>query len=222
MTQKEGMLDTEGSDETTRWLNDNGLSCIVELCLKNDITLEVLMEADSNDIKSMCIDANIKTQHRLKLQSALRKTANSILSPQTSTLSPTEEEVKYINIATRYHYLFKLVLIGDSGVGKSNIMLRFTNDLYDEFFTATVGIDYASKMLQIVWDTAGQERFRSLTASYYKGAHAVLIVYDITNRESFENVSQWLDELRSFAQASVLIFVVGTKIDLETERAGDI
>uniref|UniRef100_A0A915PJ67 Uncharacterized protein n=1 Tax=Setaria digitata TaxID=48799 RepID=A0A915PJ67_9BILA len=110
-----------------------------------------------------------------------------------------------------YDYLFKLLLIGDSGVGKSCLLLRFADDTYTESYISTIGVDF--------WDTAGQERFRTITSSYYRGAHGIIVVYDITDQESFNNVKQWLQEIDRYACENVNKLLVGNKCDLTTRRA---
>ncbi|KAI8054198.1 GTP-binding protein [Gilbertella persicaria] len=134
-----------------------------------------------------------------------------------------------------YDYLFKLVLIGDSGVGKSNLLSRFTMSLCllktNEFnleSKSTIGVEFATKNIEIekrsikaqIWDTSGQERYRAITGAYYRGAVGALVVYDITRRNSFQNVSHWLKELRDHADQNIVIMLVGNKVDLsETSRA---
>ncbi|KAG0926552.1 hypothetical protein G6F32_013178 [Rhizopus arrhizus] len=121
-----------------------------------------------------------------------------------------------------YHYRFKLVLIGDSEVGKSNIMSRFTRNGFDLEFNSTMGIDYESKVLEVdnhivkaqIWDTSGQERFRSLFPSYCRDAKGVFIVYDITSPSSFENAQRWLRETRKYTDPNAVIMLVGNKADL--------
>ncbi|CAN1241901.1 Ras-related protein RABD2a [Linum perenne] len=109
-----------------------------------------------------------------------------------------------------YDYLFKLLLIGDSGVGKSCLLLRFAK-------IRTVEQDGKTIKLQI-WDTAGQERFRTITSSYYRGAHGIIIVYDVTDEESFNNVKQWLSEIDRYATENVNKLLVGNKSDLTANK----
>ncbi|KAA3475406.1 ras-related protein RABD2a [Gossypium australe] len=109
-----------------------------------------------------------------------------------------------------YDYLFKLLLIGDSGVGKSCLLLRFADDSYVESYISTIGVDF--------WDTAGQERFRTITSSYYRGAHGIIIVYDVTDQESFNNVKQWLSEIDRYASDNVNKLLVGNKCDLTANK----
>ena len=125
-----------------------------------------------------------------------------------------------------YEHLFKLLVIGDSGVGKSCILLRFSDDVFTDNFISTIGVDFKIKKLDIngqqvkmqIWDTAGQERFRTITSSYYRGAHGIIIVYDITNKESFDHVERWLNEIKTFAGDNVEKVLVGNKCDLESKR----
>lgn len=113
---------------------------------------------------------------------------------------------------------------GDSSVGKSSILLRFTDDTFSERHAATIGVDFKTrdmnfrgKLIRVtVWDTAGQEKFRSLTASYYRGTHGVVLVYDVTSRESFASVDRWLSEVQTYCGEDECVRVlVGNKIDLE-------
>merc|ERR1711981_738989 len=105
--------------------------------------------------------------------------------------------------AREYDYLFKLLLIGDSGVGKSCLLLRFADDTYAESYISTIGVDFKIRTIQLegktiklqIWDTAGQERFRTIS-SCYRGAHGIIVVYDITDGDSFANVKQWLEEIQ--------------------------
>ncbi|CAH9098080.1 unnamed protein product [Cuscuta europaea] len=126
-----------------------------------------------------------------------------------------------------YDYLFKLLLIGDSGVGKSCLLLRFADDSYLDSYISTIGVDFKIRTMEQdgktiklqIWDTAGQERFRTITSSYYRGAHGIIIVYDITDKESFTNVKQWLHEIDRYASDNVNKLLVGNKCDMDANRA---
>ena len=125
-----------------------------------------------------------------------------------------------------YDYLFKLLLIGNSSVGKSSLLVRFVDDVWEENFVPTIGVDFKLKTLEIdgkkvklqIWDTAGQERFKNITASYYRGGNGVLVVYDITDRDSFTNLTSWLIEIEKNANKNVFKLLIGNKNDLESER----
>ncbi|XWS53077.1 hypothetical protein CRYUN_Cryun11dG0126900 [Craigia yunnanensis] len=126
-----------------------------------------------------------------------------------------------------YDYLFKIVLIGDSGVGKSNILSRFTRNEFCLESKSTIGVEFATRTLQVegktvkaqIWDTAGQERYRAITSAYYRGAVGALLVYDITKRQTFDNVLRWLRELRDHADSHIVIMMAGNKSDLNHLRA---
>ncbi|KAL9229329.1 hypothetical protein vseg_004807 [Gypsophila vaccaria] len=126
-----------------------------------------------------------------------------------------------------YDYLFKVVLIGDSGVGKSNLLSRFTRNEFCLESKSTIGVEFATRTLQVegrtvkaqIWDTAGQERYRAITSAYYRGALGALLVYDTTKPTTFDNVSRWLKELRDHADANIVIMLIGNKTDLKHLRA---
>lgn len=126
-----------------------------------------------------------------------------------------------------YDYLFKVVLIGDSGVGKSNLLSRFTRNEFNLESKSTIGVEFATRSIEVegktikaqIWDTAGQERYRAITAAYYRGAVGALLVYDIAKHTTYENVERWLKELRDHADNNIVIMLVGNKSDLRHLRA---
>ena len=125
-----------------------------------------------------------------------------------------------------YDYLFKYLIIGNSGVGKSCLLIRFTDDKFEEGYVTTIGVDFKIKTLEIegksvklqIWDTAGQERFRNIVSTYYKGGHGIMMVYDITDLESFRCLDSWLKEIEKNASKNVYKILVGNKNDMEKER----
>ena len=126
-----------------------------------------------------------------------------------------------------YDHLYKIVLIGDSGVGKSNLLSRFTRNefIYDSKFT--IGVEFATRCVELegkiikaqIWDTAGQERYRAITSAYYRGAIGALLVYDVANAITFSNAKRWLEELREHADRDIVVLLVGNKKDLTHLRA---
>lgn len=126
-----------------------------------------------------------------------------------------------------YDYLFKVVLIGDSGVGKSSLLSRFTRNEFNLESKSTIGVEFATRSIEVdgktikaqIWDTAGQERYRAITSAYYRGAVGALLVYDIAKHLSYENVERWLRELRDHADQNILIMLVGNKSDLRHLRS---
>lgn len=125
-----------------------------------------------------------------------------------------------------YDYLFKLLLIGDSGVGKTSILFRFSDDQFNASFIATIGIDFKIRTIDIegkriklqIWDTAGQERFRTITTAYYRGAMGIMLVYDVTNMRSFANIKQWMNNIADHANADVEKMLLGNKCDINGQR----
>ncbi|XP_004628163.1 ras-related protein Rab-26 isoform X3 [Octodon degus] len=127
-----------------------------------------------------------------------------------------------------YDIAFKVMLVGDSGVGKTCLLVRFKDGAFlAGTFISTVGIDFRNKVLDVdgmkvklqIWDTAGQERFRSVTHAYYRDAHALLLLYDVTNKTSFDNIQAWLTEIQEYAQDDVVLMLLGNKVDSTQERA---
>lgn len=125
-----------------------------------------------------------------------------------------------------YDLLFKLLLIGDSGVGKTCVLFRFSDDTFNTTFISTIGIDFKIKTVELqgkkiklqIWDTAGQERFHTITTSYYRGANGILLVYDITNPKSFDNISKWLRNINEHASEDVERMLIGNKCDMDDKR----
>mmetsp|Transcript_62402 Transcript_62402/g.72589 ORF Transcript_62402/g.72589 Transcript_62402/m.72589 type:complete len:209 (-) Transcript_62402:28-654(-) len=125
-----------------------------------------------------------------------------------------------------YDYLIKFIIIGNSSTGKSCLMHYFIENKSKKSTTHTIGVEFGSKVLQIgaksiklqIWDTAGQERFKTITSSYYKGAHGVVIAYDITNKQSLKDVDNWLAEVEKHAHPKINKLLIGNKCDLENER----
>ena len=125
-----------------------------------------------------------------------------------------------------YEFIFKVLLLGNSNVGKSSIFLRFVDDIWNDTFVPTIGVDFKIKTFEIdskkikmqIWDTAGQERFKNIIASYYRGAHGILLLYDVTDKDSFKNLSNWLIEIEKNASKNVLRVLIGNKCDLEEKR----
>lgn len=124
--------------------------------------------------------------------------------------------------------IHKTILVGDSGVGKTSFLVQFDQKKFQAgSFAATVGIGFTNKVVTVdgysvklqIWDTAGQERFRSITHAYYRDAHALFLLYDVTNKLSFDNISAWLAEINEYAQDDVVIMLIGNKLDMVSERA---
>ena len=121
----------------------------------------------------------------------------------------------------KYDYLFKLIIVGDSGVRKTNFLLRFTDDSFTANHLTTIGIDFKIKIINLegkliklqIWDTAGQERFRTITKTYYKGAHGIILTYDVTDQNSFKNIRNWIKQIEANAQTNVCKVLVGNKCD---------
>lgn len=126
----------------------------------------------------------------------------------------------------QHDFLFKLVLIGDSGVGKSCLLLRFADDNFTDSYISTIGVDFRFRTVTVdgktvklqIWDTAGQERFRTITSAYYRGADGIIMVYDVTSMESFEHVEEWLSEVDRYASENTIKLLIGNKADLEDEK----
>ncbi|CAL8261949.1 unnamed protein product [Merluccius merluccius] len=129
-------------------------------------------------------------------------------------------------MAKTYDYLFKLLLIGDSGVGKTCLLFRFSEDAFNTTFISTIGIDFKIRTIELngkrvklqIWDTAGQERFRTITTAYYRGAMGIMLVYDICNEKSFENIKNWIRNIEEHASSDVEKMILGNKCDISDRR----
>ena len=129
-------------------------------------------------------------------------------------------------LAEEYDLMFKILLLGDSGVGKSSLLLRYTKNEFISDMRSTIGVEFALKYITIdnyqlkiqIWDTAGMERYRSITNAYYKGAKGVIVLYDICRKKSFENVDKWIDDFKSKADDDAVIILIGNKSDLDDKR----
>uniref|UniRef100_A0A7C8ZZ85 Uncharacterized protein n=1 Tax=Opuntia streptacantha TaxID=393608 RepID=A0A7C8ZZ85_OPUST len=133
----------------------------------------------------------------------------------------------YGDFNQKIDYVFKVVLIGDSAVGKSQLLARFARNEFSVDSKATIGVEFQTKTLVIdhktvkaqIWDTAGQERYRAVTSAYYRGAVGAMLVYDMTKRQSFDHIARWLEELRGHADKNIVIMLIGNKCDLASLRA---
>ena len=120
----------------------------------------------------------------------------------------------------------EVLIIGDSAVGKSCLLIQFADQTFSENYVSTIGVDFKIRTMELdgrsiklqIWDTAGQERFHSITSNYYNGSHAIAVVYDITNRQTFENVRKWMKDVTELASPNVVKLLVGNKTDLEDKR----
>ena len=125
-----------------------------------------------------------------------------------------------------YDFIFKVLLLGNSDVGKSSLLLRVVDSVWNETFVPTIGVDFKVKTVEIgdkkvkmqIWDTAGQERFRNVISTYFRGGNGLLLIYDITNKDSFKNLESWLIEIEKNASENILKLLIGNKSDLEEDR----
>ncbi|XP_062454148.1 ras-related protein Rab-25 [Rhea pennata] len=125
-----------------------------------------------------------------------------------------------------YNFVFKVVLIGESGVGKTNLLSRFTRNEFNHDSRTTIGVEFSARTVPLgtaavkaqIWDTAGLERYRAITSAYYRGAVGALVVFDITKHQTYDAVERWLKELYDHAEASVVVMLVGNKMDLAHAR----
>ena len=123
--------------------------------------------------------------------------------------------------------VYKVLLLGDSTVGKTCFLMKYTDKSFQEVHMSTIGLDYRLKTMTLkngkniklqIWDTAGQDRFRAITKNYYKGANGIILIYDVTSIQTYENVKNWITQIREEASKNVVIYIAGNKIDMEEER----
>ena len=127
---------------------------------------------------------------------------------------------------SNYDYMFRYIIVGDMGVGKSCLLLQFTENKFRQKHELTIGVEFGGKIIDInnkkikiqIWDTAGQEAFQAITRSYYKGAIGALLVYDITRKDTFSHITKWLEVVKSYSAKKICIILIGNKIDLENKR----
>ena len=140
---------------------------------------------------------------------------------------PSTSQTLYLTPTLSFSdYLFKVLLIGNSGVGKSSLLVRFADDVFNDNFMPTIGVDFKIRTIEVdqktiklqIWDTAGQERFKTITSSYYKGAHGIIVTYDITDRDSFSKIQEWMQEVEKHASDNISRILVGNKSDLHEKR----
>ncbi len=125
-----------------------------------------------------------------------------------------------------YDIIYKLLIIGDAGVGKTGIMNRYIYNNFNSQSKPTMGVEFGTKKTKInntiiraqIWDTAGQEKYRSITSAYYRGAKAAIVVYDVTNKDSFNNIEKWINEIKATGDKDMIIVICGNKIDLDEQR----
>ena len=134
--------------------------------------------------------------------------------------------VSHIWILYTLSFIFKYIIIGDSSVGKSNILLKYIHDKFNDDYVTTIGVEFGAKNLNIkdkvyriqIWDTAGQEMFRSITRAYYKNSVCACVVYDITRKTSFDNVKSWIEDCKKHSPKTIFLVLIGNKVDLENSR----
>ncbi len=135
--------------------------------------------------------------------------------------------MKKNKLSTSVDCVYKVLLLGDSTVGKTCVLLKYTDKIFQETHMMTIGLDYRLKVMQLqsgkevklqIWDTAGQDRFRSITKNYYKGSHGIILIYDVTSLKTFENVKSWVSQIHEEISDKVVIYLVANKIDMDDLR----
>ena len=150
----------------------------------------------------------------------------SFIEQNNNTENAYANNQEKYSLSKQYDDLFKLVIIGDSGVGKSCLLLRFADDTFTENYYSTIGVDFRFKCLEIgdrkcklqIWDTAGQERFKTVTSAYYRGADGIIIVFDQTDRESYNNVQNWIEDISRYSADDPVKIIFANKDDIAAEK----
>ncbi|CAF3930740.1 unnamed protein product [Adineta steineri] len=158
--------------------------------------------------------------------SSLSRRHQSLKRNTLSSIDISQKNIGQRMAKKNYDLLFKLLLIGDSGVGKTCVLFRFSDDAFNASFISTIGIDFKIKTIELdgrkiklqIWDTAGQERFHTITTSYYRGATGIMLVYDVTQVRSFENIDKWLRNIDDHASDDVVKMLIGNKCDMDDKR----
>ncbi|WVZ74385.1 hypothetical protein U9M48_022570, partial [Paspalum notatum var. saurae] len=224
------MTDHESFNNVKQWLNeiDRYASDNSDLTANKVVATETAKAfADEMGIPFMETSAKNATnvgQDFMAMAASIKDRMAS--QPGAANARPATVQIRGQPVNQKTDYLFKLLLIGDSGVGKSCLLLRFADDSYLDSYISTIGVDFKIRTVEQdgktiklqIWDTAGQERFRTITSSYYRGAHGIIIVYDVTDQESFNNVKQWLNEIDRYASDNVNKLLVGNKSDLTANK----
>mmetsp|Transcript_20378 Transcript_20378/g.18009 ORF Transcript_20378/g.18009 Transcript_20378/m.18009 type:complete len:324 (+) Transcript_20378:91-1062(+) len=232
-SQIEESKDEQQSFTLREFLDEHKLQFLEQSLLSLGITMEQLYRIHIDDINDLClkIKLNEYPQQEILFRSAINQlqsengnndnfVARSATARSISHIVK-EKKSKHESQNTKdYDHLVKLVMVGDAAVGKSNLVVRFCDDAFEDGYISTIGVDFKFRTLQYndilvklqVWDTAGQERFRAITSAYYRSADGLLLCYDITNKSSFDNLEAWIGEIRKHTQNFVML--VGCKLDI--------
>eukprot|EP01083_Nonionella_stella_P074759 202903_1 len=217
----------------TIFMHDNGLNDMCQLLLSSKLSLANLEDLESSDLKQLCESLYFTVPQQIRLKQAVKK-----LQEKKQQIDNNEEkenlnnnnnlslkQLKQLKQFARFEY--KTVILGDSRVGKSSIVIKLIKDEFDQYKFPTIGATFLThgiwlneelKAVIAVWDTAGQEKYRNLAPLYYKRTYAVIVVYDITNRYSFENAKKWIEEVWEMEGTHVKVILLGNKSDLYEDR----
>ena len=217
------------SNNLTDFLESNGLEDMCQIFISHKLTLDNFKNMDFVDLRELCDSFGFTTPQKIRLKQAVKK-----LQQQQDNNSDTEEKEEEkrpsklskqdkMHLGKLLHFEYKALMLGDSRVGKSSVMIRMIKNEFDQYKFPTIGATFLSYGLPVgdddnvkttvgIWDTAGQEKYRDLAPLYYRGAYGCIIVNDITNRESFENARKWVDEVYEHEGRHVKIILIGNKI----------